>query len=91
MAGNVMSYSREFVVSLVIGVCLMAVGLACLFKPHTLQTYVLKNSTNRLTRINPFLNWMRTAQYVWSLRIIGLIAIAGSVLIIMAILSIGKE
>ena len=69
---------------------LMLVGVACLFWPHSLQNYAVKNSTNRLARINPFLDWMRTTQYIWSLRIVGFIAIAGGGLII-AVVTSGRK
>jgi len=43
-----------------------------------LRDYALRTSAGW----NPFLGWMRSNQYVWSLRAIGVVALAGLVLVI---------
>jgi len=50
---------------------LTALGLLCLLKPRTVQAYSVRTSVSW----NPFLNWMKTPGYIWSLRICGTLAL----------------
>jgi hypothetical protein len=56
-------------------VCLFAltVALVCIFWPEAVRDYAVRSSPG----FNPFLSWMKTPAYVWSLRIIGFLALFG--------------
>lgn len=74
---------QAFVVSLICVVFLLFVGLSGLFWPERVQTYALEHSTSRLhQKVNPLLGWMKTRQYIWSLRVIGVISMAAAVLLL---------
>jgi hypothetical protein len=72
-----MANARVVLPALVICVFLLVIGLLCLFWPESVRSHALGASTSW----NPFLGWMRTSQYLWSLRIIGALALAGFLLI----------
>jgi hypothetical protein len=58
--------------------CLVALGLLCLLRPGAVQAYAIRASA----RWNPFLNWMKTPGYIWSLRMCGTLALFMAVLIV---------
>jgi hypothetical protein len=58
--------------------CLVALGRLCLLRPGAVQAYAIRASA----RSNPFLNWMKTPGYIWSLRICGTLALFMAVLIV---------
>jgi hypothetical protein len=63
------------------------VGFSALFWPERIQAYALKHSNSRLhQKVNPFLTWMKTRQYVWSLRIIGVMSIGAGVLLLVILI-----
>ena len=73
---------QAFVVSLICALFFLIVGLFGLFWPERIQTYALEHSASRLhQKLNPFLAWMKTRQYIWSLRVIGLMSMAAAVLL----------
>lgn len=75
---------QAFIVGLFGFVFCLLVGLSGLFWPDKIQTYALEHSRGRLhQKVNPFLPWMRTRQYIWSLRVIGLLSMAAAVLLLM--------
>jgi hypothetical protein len=57
-------------------VCL-AVGILSLSRPHAIQNYVLKLYEGRRAarKLSPFLPWMETPSYIWSLRLVGGLAV----------------
>ena len=63
---------------------LLVTGVLCLLWPESIRNYALGVSP----KWNPFLGWMRTGQYVWSLRIIGALALAGFLLVAVGVLKI---
>lgn len=72
---------QAFVVASICAVFLLFVGLSALFCPDRIQAYALKHSTGPVQRFNPFLPWMKTRQYIWSLRVIGLMSVVAAVLL----------
>jgi len=76
------------IAALSMGLILFVVGLLCLFWPEKIQRYVLNSyeRNNTLKKFNPLLNWMHTSAYITSLRIIGLMAIGGLILILYGLL-----
>lgn len=74
---------QAFVVTSICAVFLLFVGLSALFWPDRIQAYALKHSTGPVQRFNPFLPWMKSRQYIWSLRVMGLISMATAVLLFM--------
>lgn len=78
---------QAFVVTLLGVVFFLAVGLSGLFWPQKIQTYALEHSTGPLhQKVNPFLAWMKTRQYVWSLRVIGVISLGAAVLLVVILI-----
>ena len=67
------------------GVVFLVIGVFCLFWPEKIQEYALKWSVQGLGKFNPFLSWMKTRSYILALRIIGIMAIAGFLLVIFAL------
>jgi hypothetical protein len=74
------------IIALVTGTIFLIVGIVCLLWPESIQRfgvdYYIRHKTDE--KLNPFLNWMKTRGYVWSIRFTGLIAIAGFVLLFIA-------
>jgi hypothetical protein len=79
--GELMVSRQAFVVASVCAVFFLFLGVSGLFWPHRIQNYALKHSTGPLQRVNPFLPWMRTRQYIWSLRVIGLMSMSAAMLL----------
>lgn len=78
---------QAFVVSLVGVLFFLFIGLSGLFWPERIQTYALKHSTSHLhQKVNPFLGWMKTRQYIWSLRVIGMISMGAAVLLLLILI-----
>jgi len=50
--------------------CVLGVGVVCLFWPRAVRDFGLRTSP----RFNPFLGFMKSPSYIWSIRITGLIA-----------------
>jgi nitric oxide reductase large subunit len=65
-----MSGAGSFV-ALFMSLTLLLVGMSCLFWPQAIQSYSLKRNTTWLVGRNPFLDWMKTPQYLKYLRIMG--------------------
>jgi hypothetical protein len=81
-----MMSKQAFMVGLLGFVFLPLVGVSGLFFPEKIQTYAMQHSSGILhQKINPFLAWMRTRQYIWSLRVIGIVSLgaAGLLLVIL--------
>lgn len=86
MGKNILAFSWQLIaVPVLIAFCVNAVlakgwlGLAIAVTDSVvLRDYALRTSAGW----NPFLGWMRSNQYVWSLRAIGVVALAGLVLVI---------
>jgi hypothetical protein len=73
----------QIVATAVAAVFLLGIAASCLVWPRAVQNYAIKTSSKRF---NPFLSWMRTPEYVWSLRIIGVIALFMLVVLSIALL-----
>jgi len=75
---------KENIIALVIGTVFLMVGIVCLLWSERIQQYTLDYFIHRKIdeRLNPFLNWMKTREFVWSLRFTGLVGILGFVLIL---------
>ncbi len=80
------------VASIVFGGLLMALlSFTCLFAPEIIRNYGLRNAPKRLGPFdNPFLKWMQTPQYMWSIRLVGVIAIVGLALLLFALIRSGR-
>jgi hypothetical protein len=71
--------TREaFVAGLFCAAFFLLVGVTALLWPEKIQLYALKHSA----KFSPYLGWMKTRQYIWSLRLIGLISTASAALLI---------
>jgi hypothetical protein len=64
------------------------VGLLWLCWPRRFQRYMLR--AEKQTPWNPFLPWMRTPGYIYSLRAMGLLSLAAA-LVIVAVLVLGER
>jgi len=70
--------------ALATGLIFLAIGIICLFWPEKIQQYFLDYYFQHRTfeKLNPFMNWMKTSSYIIALRIIGLIGMAGFIVIL---------
>jgi hypothetical protein len=85
--GELMISKQAFVASSVGILFFFVVGFSGLFWPDRIQTYALEHSTNRLhQKVNPFLDWMKTRQYIWSLRVVGAISMGAGVLLLVILI-----
>jgi len=50
------------------GTIFLVVGFVLLLWAHKIQQYLLTRSVTGWRRFNPFLPWMRTKAYVWTMR-----------------------
>ena len=77
-----MTTNRQFYASVIITAFLFIFGFYCLVWPEHVRASALKHSGGRLAqRLNPFLGWMKTSQYIWSLRIAGAMALCVALLV----------
>jgi len=67
---------KDSLIPLIMGLIFLAVGSVCLFWPQKVQEYALRWSGQGLGRYSLFLGWIKTPSYVWTLRVIGIIAIS---------------
>jgi hypothetical protein len=75
--------SRQVFIAACVGVVFfLLVGVTGLFRPEKIKPYALKRSGGPLQKLNPFVPWMKTRQYIWSLRLTGLISMAAAALLI---------
>jgi hypothetical protein len=74
----------QVVLILAMSSSLFIIGVACLFKTKAVREYAIKQANHRL---NPFSQWMQSGQYLWNLRICGLLALAMSGIIAFAFFS----
>jgi sterol desaturase/sphingolipid hydroxylase (fatty acid hydroxylase superfamily) len=80
--------SREFVGSLLIVLLLLVIGLGSLLWPNGIRAYTLRNLEKHAiaARVNPFRTWMESEQYIWSLRIVGLLSAGMAILIVIVLI-----
>jgi hypothetical protein len=85
--GEIMMSRQAFIVSVICLVFLLVLGLPGLFWPERIQTYALEHLTGPLhQKVNPFLTWMKTRQYIWSLRVIGTISLGAALLLLVILI-----
>ncbi|MHB1167063.1 MAG: hypothetical protein ACYC0N_00800 [Carboxydocellales bacterium] len=70
-----------------------SLGFNILFYPERSQKRAidLYNRNKTAAKLNPFLGWMKTKQYIWTLRIIGVVALVVSILLLFALVIIVLE
>ena len=52
------------------------IGLFCLFFSRLVQSLALRSCRNLVPGVrNPFLDWMKTTEYLWTVRVIGAILV----------------
>jgi len=73
------------VVASVFGVVFFAtIGVLCLFRTAAVRDFALRNAAKKIGSMsNPASSWMQTSQYVWSLRLIGVLSIGAVVLLLL--------
>ena len=81
---------QQILIALGLAVLCFGGGLAGLLWPERVQRFALTHSTGRLQqKFNPWLGWMKTRQYVWSLRLSGAIGVGmGVVLLVLLVKSL---
>ena len=74
------------VLGLIFGVAYLLVGIVCLLMPERIRTFGLNLYArhSRDERLKHHMAWMRTPSYIRSLRLVGVIALMGFVLILFA-------
>lgn len=79
---------KENLIALATGLIFLAVGIICLFRPKKIQQYALDyySKHRAFKKIIPFTGWLKTSSYILTLRMIGLMGIAGSILAFYALI-----
>jgi len=72
------------------GIIFLIIGAICLFRPDNIQEYALKWSVQGLGKFNPLLGWMKTRNYILTLRIIGVTVIAMFLLVLFVLFKTQK-
>jgi hypothetical protein len=67
-----------FFLAIFLSFTLVAIGAICFVLPSTMQDYALKQNHERFST-NPFLDWMKTANYLRFLRFIGIVAFVAGI------------
>jgi len=64
-------------IGLTTGVIFLAIGVICLFFPQKIQEYTINiySDGKGLAKYNPFIEWIKTPQYIFSIRIAGILAL----------------
>ena len=67
----------ETILTILGALACLAVGVISLSRPQVIQNYVLKlyEGQGFARKLNPFLPWMETRSYIWSLRLVGGLAV----------------
>lgn len=60
------------------------VAIMCILFPYRIQSFVidLYSKHPTLAKLNPFIDWMKSDGYIWSLRVVGVIAFLGFVALV---------
>jgi len=79
---------KEIVIMAALGVVSLFVGLTCLLKPKKLQKDVLERHRvgKGLAKYNPFINFIRSPAYTFTVRFTGVVAMVIAFVIIIQIL-----
>ncbi len=79
---------KEIILSTMGGLVCLAIAVVCLVWPDRVQQFALDYYASHRTaaKWNPFMEWMKTRQYIWSLRILGLISLTGVLLALLVIM-----
>ena len=77
----------QVILTIIVALVCLVVGVLAVLRPQGIQSYVLRvyERNSRLRKANPFLPWMESRSYVWSLRLLGALAILLSVGILSAL------
>jgi hypothetical protein len=63
------------------------VGLLCFLWPAAVRDFAMRNTPKKIGPVsNPFWDWMQTPRYIWSLRIVGTIAMCALILLLVAVI-----
>lgn len=69
-------FVKELVIVVILGCFFLMTGLFCIVWPEKIREYTIKYSEIKiLGTVNPFLDWIKTPNYILSLKIIGLLSI----------------
>jgi len=66
----------------------LVLGVVCLFFPERIQTFTLSYHAEHeiVAKLNPLVNWMKGPNYVVSLRLVGMFAVVGFLVIVLALI-----
>jgi hypothetical protein len=63
---------------MLVNVAILGAGLYALLRPEKLQAYAISNSV----KWNPYLPWMKSRSYVWTIRLMGGMAVLCAALVL---------
>ena len=68
---------KRAMIILATGLIFLIIGIACLFFAQRIQEYTIDLYTHGkgLAKFNPFIEWVKTPKYLFSLRAVGLLAL----------------
>ena len=62
----------------------IVLGVICLLWPERIQDFALRWAGQGLGKLNPFSDWMKTRNYILSIRFVGILAILGFIVMLIA-------
>lgn len=67
---------KNYTAVIITGIIFFIVSIGCIFFPHKIQNYVVNNYDrgSGLSKINPFIEYIKGKRYITTLRIIGVSA-----------------
>jgi hypothetical protein len=75
----------KYWVPIIMGIIFLIIGVVCLCWPYKIQELAVKKPIFNLGGFNPFLPYMRSAAYIWVLRIIGVLSLLVFVLVVVVV------
>ena len=76
----------QYAATVLCALAFLIIGITCLFWTERVAEYGLKVANSGPgSRFNPFLGWMRTRQYIWSLRSVGIVSLLALAILLVAL------
>jgi uncharacterized protein YjeT (DUF2065 family) len=69
--------NKEFILVVITGLIFLLIGIVCMVFPQRIQQLAIRiySGGKGLAKFNPFIEWIKTPKYIFSLRIIGIISL----------------
>lgn len=83
-----MDRSSNLLLTVIAAIIFGTAAIVCLVWPNAIRNYAIKNTSRNLgNRGYPLAKWMEGRQYLWSIRLVGIIALCALVLVVLVLLN----